>query len=231
MSGTSSQSGTTPSSGAQSGPPSSGAIPPASGTPSPITSTTLPTDRLDAIDQALSELWASQADHNRLLLETFADELSNDIKQANDSHDVALAALNNAISQLQNLLKAKLVDKDDGLGSGSSSSLLSEEEEEKEKEKRKPALNLTACRQDLRRHTAKHNTGDSLGDIQLTQSLLTAETLPTFHGKPNKDPNIFLTSFDCYATAAGWSHQDYILHFEGQLHDNADVVCCFLEQE
>ncbi|KAL6076601.1 hypothetical protein QOT17_002723 [Balamuthia mandrillaris] len=153
-----------------SGPPSSGAIPPASGTPSPTTtSTTLPTDRLDAIDQALSELRASQADHDRLLvkqtsdasslsdhihhidakLETFADELLNDIKRVNDSHDVALAALNDAISQLQNLLKAKLADKDDGLGSGSSSSSSSEEEEEKEKEKRKPALNLTARRQDL----------------------------------------------------------------------------------
>ncbi|KAL6055102.1 hypothetical protein QOT17_017017 [Balamuthia mandrillaris] len=210
------QSGTTPSSGAQSSPPSSGAIPPASGTPSlTITSTTLPTDRLDAINQALSELCASQADYDRFLvkqtsntsslsdhighinakLETFADELLNDIKQANDSHEVVLAALNNTISQLQNLLKAKLVDKDDGLGSGSSSLSLSEEEEEKEKEKRKP-------------------------------SLLTAETLPTFHGKPNKDPNIFLTSFDCYAATAGWSHQDYILHFEGQLRDNADVVRC-----
>ncbi|KAL6067884.1 hypothetical protein QOT17_008569 [Balamuthia mandrillaris] len=204
-------SGTTPSSGAQSGPLSSGAIPPASGTPSPTTtSTTLPTDRLDAIDQALSELRASRADHDRLLvkqagdalllcltLETFADEISNDIKRANDRHDVAFAALNNAISQLQNLLQAQLADKDD----------------------------------DLRRRTAKHNTGDSLGDARLTQSLLTAETLPTFHGKPNEDPNIFLTSFDRYATAAGWSHQDYILHFEGQLRDNADVVRRFLEQE
>ncbi|KAL6060041.1 hypothetical protein QOT17_013785 [Balamuthia mandrillaris] len=85
-----------PSSSAQSGPLSSGAIPPASGTPSPtITSTTLPMDRLDVINQALSELHASQADHDRLLvkqtsdasslsdhidhinakLETFADEL------------------------------------------------------------------------------------------------------------------------------------------------------------
>ncbi|KAL6040428.1 hypothetical protein QOT17_004241 [Balamuthia mandrillaris] len=100
MSGTSLQSGTTPSFGVQSGPPFSGAIPPASSTPSPTTSTTLPMDRLDAIDQALSELHASQADHDRLLvkqtsntsslsdhinhinakLETFADELSNDIK-------------------------------------------------------------------------------------------------------------------------------------------------------
>ncbi|KAL6067782.1 hypothetical protein QOT17_008682 [Balamuthia mandrillaris] len=67
-------------------------------------------------------------------------------------------------------------------------------------------------------------TGDSLGDIRLMQSLLTTEMLLTFHGKPNEDPNIFLTLFDCYATAAGWSHQDYILHFEGQLHDNTDVV-------
>ncbi|KAL6063750.1 hypothetical protein QOT17_011415 [Balamuthia mandrillaris] len=100
MSGTLPQSGTTPSSGAQSSSPSSGAIPPASSTPSLTTSTTLPMDRLDAIDQALSELHASQANHDRLLvkqagdtsalfdhidqidakLETFADELSNNIK-------------------------------------------------------------------------------------------------------------------------------------------------------
>ncbi|KAL6052480.1 hypothetical protein QOT17_018573 [Balamuthia mandrillaris] len=224
MSGTLPQSGTTPSSDAQSGPLSSGAIPPASGTPSPITTfTTLPTDRLDAIDQALSELRTSQADHDRLLvkqtsdisslsdhinhidakLETFADELSNDIKQANEHNEVALVALNKAISQLQTLFKAQLADKDNGLSSGSSSSLLSKEEEEKEKEKRKPALNLTTHHQDLQQHTAKHNTGDSLGDIQLTQSLLTTETLPTFHGKPKEDPNIFLTSFNHYATAAG----------------------------
>ncbi|KAL6044017.1 hypothetical protein QOT17_009787 [Balamuthia mandrillaris] len=251
MSGTSPQTGTTPSSGTQSGPLSGGAIPPASDTPSPTT-TTLPTDRLDAIDQALSELRASQADHDKLWvkqasgasslsdridhldqkLETFADVLSNDVKLARKSNDVALAALNDSISRLQNLLKAQLADKgqkDDGLGSGSSSSSTSEEEEEKEKEKRK-TLNLTARRQDFRRHTAK-NLGDSLGDVRLTQSLLTAETLPTFHGKPNEDPNIFLTSFDRYATAAGWSHQDYILHFEGQLRDNADVVRRFLEQE
>ncbi|KAL6071007.1 hypothetical protein QOT17_006513 [Balamuthia mandrillaris] len=63
------------------------------------------------------------------------------------------------------------------------------------------------------------------------QSLLIAETLSIFHGKPNKDSNIFLTSFNHYATAAGWSHQDYILHFEGQLCDNTDVACRFLEQE
>ncbi|KAL6041053.1 hypothetical protein QOT17_025124 [Balamuthia mandrillaris] len=63
------------------------------------------------------------------------------------------------------------------------------------------------------------------------QSLLTAETLPTLHGKPSEDPNIFLTSFNCYATAAGWSHQYYILHFEGQLHDNADIIHRFLKQE
>ncbi|KAL6061836.1 hypothetical protein QOT17_012558 [Balamuthia mandrillaris] len=56
------------------------------------------------------------------------------------------------------------------------------------------------------------------------QSLLTTETLLTFHGKPNEDPNIFLTLFNHYVTAAGWSHQDYILHFEGQLCDNADVI-------
>ncbi|KAL6048530.1 hypothetical protein QOT17_020970 [Balamuthia mandrillaris] len=75
---------------------------------------------------------------------------------------------------------------------------------------------------------AKNNIGDSLGDVQLMQSLLTPEMLPTFHGKPNEDPNIFMTSFDCYATAAGWSHQNYILHFEGQLHDNTDVLLnCF----
>ncbi|KAL6052116.1 hypothetical protein QOT17_018773 [Balamuthia mandrillaris] len=65
----------------------------------------------------------------------------------------------------------------------------------------------------------------------LTQSLLTAERLLTFHGKPNEDLNIFLTLFDRYVTAAGWSQQDYILHFEGQLCDNADVVRRFLEQE
>ncbi|KAL6078666.1 hypothetical protein QOT17_001316 [Balamuthia mandrillaris] len=251
MSGTSPQTGTTPSSGTQSGPLSGGAIPPASNTPSPTT-TTLPTDRLDTIDQALSELHTSQVDHDKLWvkqasdasslsdhidhldlkLETFADVLSNDVKLARKSNDVALAALNDSISQLQNLLKAQLADngqKDDGLGSGSSSSSTSEEEEEKEKEKRK-TLNLTARCQDFRRRMAK-NLGDSLGDVQLTQSLLTAETLPTFHGKPNEDPNIFLTSFNHYATTAGWSHQDYILHFEGQLRDNADVVRRFLEQE
>ncbi|KAL6071008.1 hypothetical protein QOT17_006514 [Balamuthia mandrillaris] len=125
--------------------------------------------RLDAIDQALSELHASRADHDRLLvkqasdasffffdcidhidakLETFANELSNNIKQVNEYNNVALAALNKAISQLQTLHKAQLVDKDDDLSSGSSSSSLSEEEE-KEKEKRKPAFNLTAHCQDL----------------------------------------------------------------------------------
>ncbi|KAL6070800.1 hypothetical protein QOT17_006557 [Balamuthia mandrillaris] len=126
-------------------------------------------DRLDAINQALSELHTSQTDHNRLLvnqtsdasslsdcinhinakLENFADELSNDIKQANEHNKVALAAFNKAISQLQILFKAQLADKDNGLGSGSSSSSSSEEEKEKEKEKRKPTLNLMACCQDL----------------------------------------------------------------------------------
>ncbi|KAL6068751.1 hypothetical protein QOT17_007936 [Balamuthia mandrillaris] len=173
MSGTSPQSGTTPSSGAQSGPLSGGAIPQASGTPSPTT-TTLPTDRLDAIDQALSELHASQADHNKLLfkqasdaaslsdcvdhlnlkLETFADDLSYEAKQANKRNDAAFAALNDSISPLQNLLKAQLADKGKmagGLGSGSNSSSSSEDEkeEEKEKEKRKPMLNLMACCQDF----------------------------------------------------------------------------------
>ncbi|KAL6047133.1 hypothetical protein QOT17_016536 [Balamuthia mandrillaris] len=210
MSGTLPQTSTTPSSGTLSGSLSGGAIPPASNTPSPTT-TTLPTDRLDAIDQALSELHASQADHDKLWvkqassasslsdrinhldqkLETFADVLSNDVKLVRKSNDVALVALNDSISQLQNLLKAQLADKgqkDDSFGSG-------------------------------------------LGDVQLMQSLLTTETLPTFHGKPNEDPNIFLTSFNRYVTATGWSHQDYILHFEGQLHDNTDVICHFLEQE
>ncbi|KAL6042816.1 hypothetical protein QOT17_024233 [Balamuthia mandrillaris] len=72
---TSSQSGTTPFSGAQSSPPSSGAIPSASSTSFPTT-TTLPTDRLDAIDQALSELCTSQADHNRLLVKQTSDASS-----------------------------------------------------------------------------------------------------------------------------------------------------------
>ncbi|KAL6070119.1 hypothetical protein QOT17_007172, partial [Balamuthia mandrillaris] len=142
--------------------------------------------------------------------------------------------LKDSISQLQDLQKAQLSDnrqKDNGCGSGSSSSSSNEEEEEEEKEKRKPMLNLMARRQDLRRCTAKHSTGDSLGDVRLTQSLLTTETLLTFHGKPSEDPNIFLTSFDRYATATGWSHQDYILYFEGQLRDNTDVVSRFLEQE
>ncbi|KAL6048191.1 hypothetical protein QOT17_018774 [Balamuthia mandrillaris] len=169
MSGTSPQSGTTPSSGAQSGPLSGGAIPQASGTPSPTT-TTLPTDRLDAIDQALSERRASQADHDKLYkqasdaaslsdrvdhlnlkLETFADDL---FYEANERNDAAFAALNDSISQLQNLLKAQLADKGQtagGLGSGSNSSSSSEDEkeEEKEKEKRKPMLNLTARCQDF----------------------------------------------------------------------------------
>ncbi|KAL6042071.1 hypothetical protein QOT17_024605 [Balamuthia mandrillaris] len=142
---------------------------------------------------------SDRIDHLDQKLETFADVLSNDVKLARESNDVALAALNDSISQLQNLLKAQLADKgqkDDGLGTGSSSSSSSEEEEEKEKRK---TLNLTARRQDFRRRTAKNNIGDSLGDVRLTQSLLTAETLPTFHGKPNEDPNIFLTSFDRYA--------------------------------
>ncbi|KAL6049572.1 hypothetical protein QOT17_020383 [Balamuthia mandrillaris] len=214
MSGTSPQTGTTPSSGTHSGPLSGGAIPPASDTPS-LTTTTLPTDRLDAIDQALSKLRASQADHNKLW-----------VKQASGA-----SSLSDHINHLDLKLEtfADTKDRRMTLGSGSSSSSTSEEEEEKEKEKRK-TLNLTARRQDFRQCTAK-NLGDSLGDVQLMQSLLTAETLPTFHGKPNEDPNIFLTSFDRYATAAGWSHQDYILHFEGQLRDNADIVCCFLEQE
>ncbi|KAL6067889.1 hypothetical protein QOT17_008574 [Balamuthia mandrillaris] len=230
-------SGTTPSSGAQSGPLSGGAIPPASGT-FPPTTTTLPTDRLDAIDQALSELRAIQADHDKLLvkqasdasslpdrvdhlnqkLETFADELSYDAKQANERNDAAFAALYDSISQLQNLLKAQLADKGQkagGFGSGSDSSSSSEEEKEEEEEKRKPTLNLTARRQIY----------DDLGRCSAD-----AESA-TFHGKPNEDPNIFLTSFDRYATAAGWSQQGYILHFEGQLRDNTDVVRRFLEQE
>ncbi|KAL6058828.1 hypothetical protein QOT17_014624 [Balamuthia mandrillaris] len=109
MSGTLPQTGTTPSSGTQSSPLSGGAIPPASDAPSPTT-TTLPTNRLDAIDKALSELQASQADHDKLWvkqassasslsdhinhldqkLETFADVLSNDVKLATKSNDIPI---------------------------------------------------------------------------------------------------------------------------------------------
>ncbi|KAL6066771.1 hypothetical protein QOT17_009354 [Balamuthia mandrillaris] len=199
-------------------------------------------DRLDAIDQALSELRASRADHDRLLvkqtreasslsdridhidskLETFADELSNGIKQANDR----LQRIN-MVDTVRPNLQTKLL----RMTMVSALGPALRRRAKRRKKRRKPALNLTARRHDLRRRTAKHNSGDSLGDARLTQSLLTAETLPTFHGKPNEDPNIFLTSFDRYATAAGWSHQDYILHFEGQVRDNADVVHRFLEQE
>ncbi|KAL6041054.1 hypothetical protein QOT17_025125 [Balamuthia mandrillaris] len=85
----------------RSGPLCGGAIAQASCTPSSTTTTTLPTDRLDALEQALSQLHASQADHDKLLVkqasdasslsnhinhldqkwETFADLLSNDIKE------------------------------------------------------------------------------------------------------------------------------------------------------
>ncbi|KAL6048531.1 hypothetical protein QOT17_020971 [Balamuthia mandrillaris] len=134
MSGTSLQTGTTPSFGTQSSSLSSGAISPASNTPS-STTTTLPTDRLDAIDQALSELCASQADHDKLW-----------VKQASGTSSLS-DCINHLDQKLETFSRYK-GQKDDSLSSGSSSSSLSEEEEEKEKEKRK-TLNLTACHRDF----------------------------------------------------------------------------------
>ncbi|KAL6048901.1 hypothetical protein QOT17_020783 [Balamuthia mandrillaris] len=77
---------------------------------------------------------------------------SDNIKQMRKSNNTTLVALNDLISQLQNLVMAQLVNKgqkDNGLDSEPCSSSLSKEEEEKKKEKGEPALNLMACCQDL----------------------------------------------------------------------------------
>ncbi|KAL6043188.1 hypothetical protein QOT17_024038 [Balamuthia mandrillaris] len=101
------------------------------------------------------------------------DKFFNDVKQVNIHNDVAFVALDDTISQLQNLLKVQLGDnvvKDDELSSGFSS------------------LHLI-----------------SWHAVKIYDNVLPNTTL-----------------------VIAW---DYVLHFEGQLHDHADVVCCFLKQE